>query len=147
MKKIHEIADKIQEHFDELYREIINSDFKHIDEIENINGIYVFYEKGKARYVGRTNRSRMKKRIQGHSSRSSHHSSASFAFRIAKETKKNLDLKKIDTYDPDFLKAKERVEKMKIKIVMVNDPIIQTMFEPYLAYRLKTKKYNTFMTH
>src|ERR1039457_6496126 len=129
MKEIDEIGN-IQKHFDELYHEIVNSEFKSIDEIGKINGIYVFYEEDEAQYVGRTNKERMKERLKGHTQPGSRHSSASFAFRITKKEKNQPDLKEIDPYDPHFVKAKDRVRNMKIRIIEMNDPIIQTMFEP-----------------
>ena len=148
MKKFEEIADNLQKYLEILLEELNNSGFNDIKSIENINGLYVFYENNIAVYVGRTNRNRMKQRIKEHSAAYSNKNSATFAFKIAKEIKRQPELKDIDAKDPDFLLAKERVSKMQVKHIVVNDPIIQTILEPYLAFKLKTmEKYNDFMTH
>lgn len=150
MKTISEI-NNIHEYFDELHQRVVESEFIDIKKIENINGFYVFYEENEAQYVGRTNQGRMKKRLEEHSARYSNQNSATFAFRIAKKEKDQPELKTIATYDDVFVKAKNRVGNMKIKVIEVNNPIIQTMFEPYLAFKLKTLvsdgKYNDFNTH
>ena len=152
MKEFHEVADNIQEHFIDLYNKFEESGFKTIHEIENINGFYVFYEENKAQYVGRTNKKRMKERLKEHSANYSNKNAATFAYRIAKEMKNKLGLKEVILKDDKhFSEAKDKVRNMKIKTIEVDDPIIQTMFEPYLAFKLKTRiedgKYNDFNTH
>ena len=119
------------------------------------SGIYVFYEKGKAIYVGRSKG--LKERIQQHSRPSSMHNSASFAFRIAKEewarhhkdskygTRK--DLESAPGFRRIFDKARDRVARMKIRVVDIKDPVTQALFEIYAALELKTTKYNDFDTH
>ena len=86
---------------------------------------------------------------------SSNHNSATFAFIIAKHDaeKKNIDLNKTRDelqVDPDFLpffkNAKERVSEMKIKVIDIENPIEQTLFEVYAALELKTP-YNDWETH
>ena len=67
--------------------------------------------------------------------KSSNKNSATWAFRIAKDIKQDDTLSEIDTYDVDFLSAKERISKMKIKYVKIEDPIIQTIFEAYLVIK------------
>lgn len=148
MKNFKDIANNLNQHLDELTEKLKNSKAIAKEELKNINGIYAFYENDKPIYVGRTNRNRMRKRIQEHSMKSSNQNSATFAFRMAKEMKNDNSLSKIETYDPDFVKAKERVSKMQIKFVEIDDPIIQTILEPYVAYKLGTlNQYNDFVTH
>jgi len=141
-----EISNNLNHHLDKLVSELNDSQYVNIEDIPNINGIYVWYENERPIYVGRTNRNRMKKRLQEHCRKSSNQNSATFAFRLAKELKGNLKLEKIDTYDQDFVKAKERVSNMQIKYLKIDDPIIQTIFEPYFSYKFNTK-YNEFMTY
>jgi len=45
-----------------------------------------------------------------------------------------------------FLKAKERVSKMQVRYLEVNDPIMQTFLEIYCTLELETP-YNDFETH
>jgi len=120
-------------------------------------GVYVFYENNKAIYVGRSNR--MKARIQEHSRPSSTHNSATFAFNLAfnlfKEegtrrgipdnlTRKELEI--IPKFKEIFLKEKNRVAEMKIRVVEMDNQIEQTLFEVYAAMALNTP-YNDFKTH
>ena len=47
-----------------------------------------------------------------------------------------------------FDKQKERVKDMYLKYIIVEHDILQTMLEPYLAYKLGTyPEYNKFETH
>ena len=87
--------------------------------------------------------------------------SASFAFILAKEDFGNEDLKttgpdrkpmsrKELASDPDFKPifdaAKERVRKMRIRAVDVQDPVEQTIFEVYAHLQLGTP-HNSFENH
>ena len=136
-------------------------------------GIYVFYENDEPMYVGRTNR--LKKRLPEHGRPSSSPESASFAFNIAKlqfapplvpdsiskqELLAHIDkLMKIDKMsrkdlakDPDFKplfdEAKQRVKQMGIKVVEIEDPIEQTIFEVYAHLELGTPpEFNSFENH
>lgn len=116
-------------------------------------GVYVFYERGKAVYVGRSNR--MKERILEHGRPSSDRYSATFAFRLAKEAakQKGVDLSKTGAQleeDPAFVdlfsQARERVSGMSVRAVEIKDPIGQTLFEVYAHMALRTE-YNDFDTH
>ena len=140
----------------ELLRRLSDSPLKSQSNLSNIpsKGIYVFYENGKPIYVGRTDH--MKTRLQEHSRPSSKHNSATFAFNIAmKEAiKKGIDTKRYrnvleqdQDFAPLFSKAKERVSKMGIRVVGIDDPIVQTLFEVYAVIALKTQEYNYFETH
>ena len=117
-------------------------------------GIYVFYYRNKAIYVGRSNR--LKARILEHGRPSSKHNSAPFAFNIAKgrmnrglldskRTRKELEVDAV--FITEFTRAKQRVALMKVQVLEVEDPVMQTIFEVYAALQLKTLKYNRFDTH
>jgi hypothetical protein len=116
-------------------------------------GVYVFYEGAKPVYVGRSNR--MKERILEHGRPSSDHYSATFAFRLAKESakQKGIDLSKTSAQleeDPAFVElfsqARQRVSEMSARAVEIKDPIVQTLFEVYAHIALRTE-HNDFDTH
>jgi hypothetical protein len=50
------------------------------------------------------------------------------------------------TFSDIFLEQKERVSGMKVRVIEINDPIIQTIFEVYVSMELNTE-YNDFDTH
>ena len=122
-------------------------------------GIYVFYENDRPIYVGRTNRMRL--RILEHGRASSTHNSASFAFLLAVEQaeKKGMDCKNRNRneleqdpkFAPLFTAAKERVRRMGIRVVAIDDAVEQTLFEVYAAMSLGTMRqqggYNDFENH
>jgi len=117
-------------------------------------GVYVFYEGEKPMYVGRTNS--MSRRLQRHGNPSSGHNSATFAFIIAKReaVKRGMNvrmsrsqLEVARAFTKLYLKAKTRVAKMPVRVIEINDPIVQTLFEVYVAMCLDTKEYNNFDTH
>ena len=117
-------------------------------------GIYVFYENGRPIYVGRSNR--MKDRIKEHGRPSSTHNSAPFAFNLAKKvakgkevdvSRRRCELEKDPIFSGLFLEAKERVSRMSVKVIEVDNPIIQTLLEVYAALSLRTTEYNDFDTH
>ena len=116
-------------------------------------GIYVFYKDGIPQYVGRTGR--LKERLREHGSKSSSHFSASFAFLMAKEQavkngidckRKRGELQSCPLFKPLFDTAKVKVAAMEFRCVKVEDPIEQTLFEVYVAIKLKTP-YNKFDPH
>jgi len=117
-------------------------------------GVYVFYEDEKPIYVGRTKS--MSRRLNTHGNPSSGHNSATFAFNIAKRKANkqaiNVQLKRSELeVDPAFsklfLEAKTRVSKMPVRVIEINDPITQTLFEVYAVMCLNTREYNDFDTH
>ncbi|MBC7440813.1 MAG: GIY-YIG nuclease family protein [Flavobacterium sp.] len=140
--------------FKELFEKFENSDFKKKDNLPPCKGIYVFYLNGTAIYVGRTNN--IKNRIKTHTQRGSGSEKASFAFNLAKK-KYSLtndaklwrkDLMKIEEFKKDFEMHKESLADAEFKFIEIENDILQTMFEPYLAYKLKTYPHNnTFENH
>ena len=118
------------------------------------SGVYVFYENDQPIYVGRSNS--MKSRILKHSRPSSSHFSATFAFNIALKEAEMSDLNidrtreellKDAQFNPLFLKAIERVSKMSVRAIEIDDQVTQTLFETYAILALKTTDYNYFHTH
>ena len=117
-------------------------------------GVYVFYEDGKPIYTGRTRN--MRRRLGEHCQPSSGHTSATFAFTIAKreadkeEININVTRSQLEAnpaFTRLFLKAKERVSRMAVRAIQIDDPILQTLFEVYAVMCLDTKEYNDFDTH
>ena len=127
--------------------------------ISHCREIYVFYEAGKPRYVGRSDR--MRTSILEHGRAGSRHNSATFAFLLAAEAahEKGIDcnartrdeLQQADDFRPLYDESKARVRRMAFKVVEVTDPIEQSVFEVYAAWCLKTTReqggYNDFRNH
>ncbi len=117
-------------------------------------GVYAFYENEVPIYVGRSNR--LRQRLLEHGRKSALHNSATFAFILAVEEAQKRDLvfpskhrtplQNVPEFRELFWQAKERVKRMKIRVVEVADPIEQTVFEVYAALALGTP-YNDFGTH
>lgn len=116
-------------------------------------GIYVFFENEHPIYVGRTNR--MKDRIKEHGRPSSTNYSAPFAFNLAKKTavrkgidvsKPRIELEKNSTFANLFFEAKEKISRMSVRVIKIDDPITQTLFEVYASVELNTE-FNDFNTH
>ena len=139
-----------------LLEELVQKELRDRTDLGGIpeKGIYVFFEEGRPIYVGRSNR--MKCRIQEHGRPSSTHNSAPFAFNVAKKaagkkgvdvSEKRAELEKDQTFAPLFSEAKERVSRMWVRVIEIDDPILQTLFEVYACIALRTTEYNDFDTH
>ena len=150
--------DKFDEMIDQLpllLNQLVNSPSKNRNTLGVLpqKGIYVFYENECPIYVGRSNR--IRGRLLEHSRPSSTHTSATFAFNLAKEAaikngidvnnKTRAQLEKDSAFSSLYTEAKERVSKMSIKVIEINDPIIQTIFEVYVSVQFNT--FNDFDTH
>jgi len=149
--------DEILKELPKLLKEVELCDLIDRNNLKDIpnEGIYIFYEHGKPKYVGRSNN--LKNRLLSHGRPSSDHYSATFAFNIAKY---DAEIKRlpIDLSDgrnklqnnPDFKKlfdkAKEKVAGMKIRVIEVRCQHTQAIFEIYVALNLKTE-FNDFGTH
>lgn len=139
-----------------LLKSLESQPFRTMENLVDIpkQGIYVLYENDKPLYVGRSNR--LKARLREHYQESSTHTSATFAFNLAKEemelsqgipvriTRKELEQDPV--FDTTFSKARKRVSKMKIRVVQVDNQVTQALFEIYAALALKAP-YNKFSTH
>jgi hypothetical protein len=116
------------------------------------SGVYVFYENDRPMYVGRSNS--MRSRILRHGRQSSGHNQATFAFILAKEQMKvdkktsttREELERAPGFDQAFFEARQRVREMRIRVIPIDDQIVQALFEIYAALALKTP-YNDFGTH
>jgi hypothetical protein len=113
----------------------------------------VFYENGKPIYVGRSKN--LRQRFRQHRHQSSGHNSATFAFMIARldAEKEGVNIKRTredlqndPVFSPIFSKTKKRVSEMLIRVLPMDDPIEQTLFEVYAALELNTE-YNNWETH
>jgi hypothetical protein len=140
-----------------LFKELKHDPKKTRHQLRDIpaKGVYVFYKGDRAKYVGRSNR--MKARIQGHSQESSNRNAASFAFQLAKEAARRNGLysnpptprrrlERSPRFIPFFLDAKDKVSKMNVRCVSVENQNLQALFEIYASVAYKTK-YNDFNTH
>ena len=121
-------------------------------------GIYVFYENDTPLYVGRSRN--LRSRIMQHSRQSSGHTSATFAFLMALDKAKEMQidcsnrtraaLQEAPDFKPIYDATKAKVNQMAVKVIEVTDPIEQSVFEVYVALRLRTIRpygYNDFETH
>jgi len=140
----------------ELLKRLEGQPFLTRDNLGDIpeKGVYVFYENGKAIYVGRSNR--LKSRIQEHGRPSSDHYSATLAFNIAKKrmnfnrNKHRLatrnELEKAPGFKEAFFLARKQVAEMQVKVIEIEDQIEQAMFEIYASLAFGTE-FNDFNTH
>jgi hypothetical protein len=139
-----------------LMEQLRNSDLIATNDFPTIpsKGIYVFYEDKKPIYVGRSNR--LTKRLREHHAEYSTHYSATFAFKLAKKKagEKGVDLHKTQkalAKDPVFAnifrEERQRVSKMSVRVIEIEDQITQYLFETYAVLELGTTDYNDFWTH
>ena len=150
--KFKEIVDKFPGWLDTLQKSPAFSR----DQIKNVpnQGIYVFYdEKDRPLYVGRSDRMRI--RLLEHSRPSSGHTSATFAFILAKEKLKNPktrlnksrnDLQFESEFSQKYDEAKDDVSKMRVRVKEIINPVEQALFEIYAALELDTP-YNVWENH
>ena len=112
-------------------------------------GIYLFSEAGEPIYVGQTRN--LRRRLADHTNPSGGHNTATFAFLLARdgaeqagaETRAELESR----LQQPFEKAKDRVSRMDVQFIEMDDPIERTLFEVYAVLHLGTEKYNSFETH
>lgn len=151
-KKFEEYTDGLEI----ILRQIKSSKLMSANNLQNVpaKGIYVLYEKSRPIYVGRSNR--MRQRLKEHGQDRSTHNSATFAFKLAKESaaelglnvkRKRAILEKDPKFSEVFGQAKQRVAKMRFRFVPIEDQVSQTLFEVYAILKLRTFKYNDFVTH
>ena len=144
------IVDKMEP----LLEKLRSSDLLTWDDLKRVpqQGVYVFYEGDAPIYTGRSRR--MRQRIREHGARSSRHESATFALKLLRHevdeleghssqyTRPQLQAKHADEYAAQ----RERVRNMRFRVVEIEDPIVQTVFETYAILALCTTDYNTFHT-
>lgn len=118
-------------------------------------GVYLFSEAGRHLYVGRTNR--LRRRLAGHCRPSANHFTATFAFKLARESTGRLkaayatkgsraDLLNDPAFATAFTVAKARIATMEVRFVEECDPVKQALLEIYVATVLGTP-YNDFDNH
>ena len=118
-------------------------------------GIYLFSEGNEHLYIGRTNN--LRKRLQNHCRLGGTHFTATFAFRIARETTgrtkatytkagSRSELCADPVFGPAFEASKRRVAEMDIRYVGEAGSTAQALLEIYAATVLRTK-YNDFDNH
>lgn len=121
-----------------------------------IRGVYLFSERGRHLYVGRSNN--IGQRLGHHRRPGSPHNQAVFAFKLAREETGKL----VASYapgpesrvglarDPDFAdaftRAKARVRAMEVRYFVEEDQTRQALLELYIAIALGCP-YNDFNTH
>ena len=113
-------------------------------------GIYLFSEYGEPVYIGQTRN--IQRRLADHTKPSGGSETATFAFILAQEDAgpeaSGMTRKEIESrFAPLFRQAKERVSRMDIQFIELDDPIERTIFEVYAALHLGTERYNSFETH
>ena len=148
---------KLADQMPALFERLNSKPPRTIDNLEDIpkkgKGIYVFHEKGKPLYVGRSNR--LKDRLLEHGQEGSKPNSASFAFILTRKklgfppNTKRKQVEQHQNFEDTFLGEKKRVRKMKICVVQIaddKDQLKQALFEIYAAVALNTP-YNDFSTH
>jgi predicted GIY-YIG superfamily endonuclease len=118
-------------------------------------GVYLFCERGKALYIGRSDN--IRRRFYDHRRPSSDTNKAGFAMLMVR---KQLGLKaayrsgpnaraglaKNPTFIAAFRKAKERICKMQFRAVEESDPTRQALLEIYCAVALSAR-FNDFKNH
>ena len=113
-------------------------------------GVYVLYEHGRPMYVGRSDK--LADRLLEHGQPSGESETATFAFNIAKEgfpgsaSMSRKGLQKVAQFKILFTAAKDQVRKMEVRVVGIQDPIEQAIFEIYAHMKLDTR-YNSFENH
>ena len=148
--RFQEIVNKMEP----LLEKLRCSDLLTWDDLRRVpqHGVYVFYEGDMPIYTGRSRR--MRERIREHGARSSRHESATFALKLLRDaigepeghsseyTRPQLQEK----YPDEYAAQRERVRNMRFRVVEIEDPVVQTVFEPYATLALATTQFNTFHT-
>lgn len=128
---------------------------KSLPKIMPTAGIYLFSEGEKHLYVGRSNR--LRQRLQEHCRPSANHNTAPFGFRLAREATGCIlasyteegsreDLEKDPNFKAEFVKAKERIGEMDVRVVEETDALRQALLEMYVSICLATP-HNDFDNH
>jgi hypothetical protein len=119
-------------------------------------GVYMFSEKGRDLYVGRSNR--LRARYFLHCRPGSQQNQASFAYRLARErlgitrasympgAGSRAGIAATETFVEAFSVAKARIRDMEYRYVEETDQTRQALLEAYCAIVLETP-YNDFDTH
>jgi predicted GIY-YIG superfamily endonuclease len=117
--------------------------------------VYLFSDKGEAKYVGRSNNFRQ--RLGNHCNHGSKTNQSSVAFRMAcasldikltKYKKKDPKVEVLDQFEglrSEFTSMKAMMRKMEIRYIVENDQVKQMLLEAYVALALELP--HDFGTH
>jgi hypothetical protein len=117
-------------------------------------GVYLFSEGPTPFYVG--NSRNLRQRLRQHAGANSRENEAALAWRLALEdaeqrgivlTGTRKDLEADAGFSKVFRAARERVCRMDVRFVEIDDPITRTLFEVYATQALGTERFNSFETH
>jgi len=111
-------------------------------------GCYVFLDGDRPIYVG-ISRGVIKRLVQ-HLNTDSHYS-ASLVYRMASgdyphEMKRDQAMKD-EKFKAKFLSAQERLRRMKVAFIEINNDLELYLFEVFASMKLDTGTWNTFRTH
>lgn len=114
---------------------------------KDFSGCYVLIEYKRPIYVGisRSVISRLLQHVKGTT-----HGDATLAYKIANQGQHGLsrnDAMKTDDFKKKFKTAKERISKMDVAYIKIENDLEVYLFEAYCAMKLDTKELNTFVTH
>lgn len=119
-----------------------------LDRRGDFPGCYVFIHREKPEYVG-ISRSVLKRLVQ-HLNYDSHYS-ASLVYRMATEDypheMKRDQAMRDEQFKAAFLSAQDRLRKMTVAWVEIQNDLELYLFEVFAAMRLNTETWNTFRTH
>lgn len=128
--------------------------FQDTDALPSKPGVYLFSEGPSPCYVGNT--PNLRQRLREHTGASSRENQAALAWRMALQQAEEAGVstsgtRKTIEADPAFAaifeKARERVAKMDVRFIEVDDPIVRTVLEVYVARALGTDSYDSLETH
>lgn len=136
---------------------LIKSDLIPREKLSHVpdRGIYVYYdiEDHLPIYVGRSDR--MRTRLQEHSRPSSGHTSATFAYILAREKwdkihegdkRTRKEIESDNEFSKIYTEKKNEVSLLKVRALSIEDPVEQALFEIYAAEELETR-YNFWENH
>jgi predicted GIY-YIG superfamily endonuclease len=145
LTQIHAVENDFDKFFKSKLKEMIDLEPVVKENLPNSPGIYVFYKSGEPIYVGRTDN--IRKRIQMHLRPSSKRDTATFAFNLAKidyferygnHKISRATLEKNEEFNQLFIEKKCYLSTCVFKFIIIENDILQTMLEPYIAYKLGT---------
>jgi len=122
--------------------------------VPKASGIYLFSEGSRPIYVGQSRN--LRNRLRQHTWARGRENAASFAFNIAKReaARVGIDVKRWravleadPAFVPHFVSAQASVAAMTVQFIELEDPVVRTLFEVYVALALGLHEFNSFETH
>ena len=147
LKRVEQISfylPKMDGLFKDLFKAFNESPLLSCDNLPELGGVYVIYEKLRVIYVGHSNN--IRKRIQWYTRSISGGDGATFTVNIAKQDYKKVNGLKRKRYElmqiSDFLEFYENhkinLKNAQFRCIRIESDILQIIFEPYLAIKLGT---------